>query len=327
MARLAPALFAAALLSAAQPESIPIASPKLRATIVPDKGGEMASLQVLFRGQWVETLYRALDYSDKPGWTGKAPFLWPATGRNFPKGVQPNEEARNSSYNWNGKRLPMPIHGFARDLPWRVESKSRDRVQLSLSDSDTTRKSLPFGFRIVVDYQVKDANVSLSYTVTAAGSNTEPMPFSAGNHITFKTPLIAGGDPMKMEFESPSTVEFLKAAGGVPTGERRPRSFAKAVPLNAIEKLAAVSLGGYTGDPYMLLRDPAGLAIRMSHTAASVPQDPVIRFNVWGDPGAGYFSPEPWVGLQNSFNLRQGLIWLDPGKTWTWRIDIKAEGL
>ena len=55
----------------------------LRATIVPQRGAELASLQVRHRGGWVELLHRALDFSPTDEWQGRAPLLWPAVGRNF----------------------------------------------------------------------------------------------------------------------------------------------------------------------------------------------------------------------------------------------------
>lgn len=300
-------------------------SAKLRAVTVPDHGGEIGSLAVLHQGRWIELLYRAMDYAARTGWTGKAPFLFPATGRNFPKDVTPNEEARGSSYDWKGKRLPMPIHGFARDLPWKVVTHSKTRARLSLTDSEATRRSYPFGFQATVDYAIKDSSLVFDYTITASRQNSEPMRFAAGNHITFRTPLVPGSDPLKMTFESPSTVEYLKAAGGLPTGEKRNRSFASATALSEIPANAAISLGGYENDPHMVLRDPAGITIRMKQTSDSVPADPVIRFNVWGDARNGYFSPEPWVGLQNSFNLDKGMVRLEPGQSWKWRIELTVE--
>lgn len=300
-------------------------SPRLRAITVPSRGGEIGGLAVLYRGRWVELLYRAMDYATRPGWTGKAPLLFPATGRNFPQGVTPNEEALGSGYDWKGQRYPMPIHGFARDLPWKVEMHTRNRARFSLAASPQTRKNYPFGFQAAVDYTVMGSTLTLEYSVTAAAGNTEAMPFSIGNHITFRAPLVPGADPLRMTFESPSSVEYLKAAGGVPTGEKRQRSFAAPTPLGEIPANAAISLGGYEGDPVMVLRDPAGITIRMKQTASTVPAEPVVRFNVWGDARNGYFSPEPWVGLQNSFNLDKGMVRLEPGQSWKWRIEISVE--
>jgi len=301
----------------------------VEASIAPAKGGEMASFRVRFQNRWIETLYRARDYSGKPGWTGKAPFLWPATGRNFPRDVKANEEAKGSSYDWNGKRYPMPIHGFVRDMEWKQVSRNADarsaRLRLSLDDSADSRQFYPYGFHLMVDYVLSDGRISVEYTIGADASNAQPMPFSAGNHITFVTPLVPGSDPLAMRFETPSSVEFLKGAGGVPTGERRAKFWAQPIRLAEFPANLAISLGGYSiPEPFMKLSDPAGLTLVMRQRADSVPPDPVIRFNVWGDPKAGYFSPEPWVGLQNSFNLRQGLVSLAPGKSWRWRFDLSA---
>jgi galactose mutarotase-like enzyme len=301
----------------------------LEAAIAPAKGGELSGLRVRHKGQWIETLYLARDYTPRQSWTGKAPFLWPATGRNFPGNVKPNEAAVGSSYDYQGKRYPMPIHGFVRDMVWKEESRLLDdrgaRLTLALRDSDETRRMYPFGFELKVTYVVNAGGLSIHYAIGAAASNQEQMMFSAGNHITFNTPLIQGSDPLAMRFTSPSSVEFLKREGGVPTGETRPRSFGAGERLGNIEKKAAVSLGGYKQVATMTLADPAGLSLHMAHEADSYPADPLIRFNVWGDPADGYFSPEPWVGLQNSLVLNQGLVRLAPGGRWNWRIRIRAE--
>jgi hypothetical protein len=75
-------------------------------------------------------------------------------------------------------------------------------------------------------------------------------------------------------------------------------------------------------EPYVILRDPQGLSLRISHHASQVPPDPVALFNLWGDPAAGFFSPEPWVGLQNSLASGKGLIRIQPGREFTWMIRV-----
>jgi galactose mutarotase-like enzyme len=299
----------------------------LEAAIAPSQGGELSGLRVLFRGEWIETLYRARDYRPIEGFAGRAPFLWPATGRNVIAGEA--DSGRGFGYSLNSRRYPMPIHGFASHMPWRMEAERTDaagtELTLSLSDTPETRKHYPFGFRITTKYRLADGVLTIAYTVRAPKDNSCAMPFSIGNHMTFLAPLVAGSNPAEMTVESPSTVEYLKEPPGLPTGESRPRSFATETPLAEIPRLSAVSLGGYDGDPYLVLRDPAGLAIRISHSAKSVPDQPVILFNLWGDLPGGFFSPEPWVGLQNSLNLKQGLVWLSPGQEWDWTIGIQPE--
>ena len=233
------------------------------------------------------------------------------------------------TYAWKGRRYAMPIHGFARNLPWTVERKepagAKAVVVLTLADSAETRRFYPFGFRLRVEYRLGGGVLEWAYTVSAAGDNAEPMPFSIGNHITFRTPFLQGSDPAAMVFETPSEVEYLKSREGLPDGTQRPRSLAKPVRLGDFNSNVAVSLGGYKGAAWMRLADPGGLTLHLSQRADSVPAEPVVRFNVWGDARKGYFSPEPWVGLQNSFNRNQGLVFLAPGKEWRWSFDLRPE--
>ena len=44
-----------------------------------------------------------------------------------------------------------------------------------------------------------------------------------------------------------------------------------------------------------------------------------------GDVRSGFFSPEPWVGLQNSLVQRQGLVFVDPGEEFVWVVRIERE--
>ena len=305
----------------------------VEASIAPAKGGELSSLRVRFQDQWVETLYLGRNYSPREGWTGKAPLLWPATGRNFPPDLvtrrQAGEVFHNGAYEWNGQRYPMAIHGFARNRPWTLEESGADDAKawarVSFSDSTETREMYPFGFRITVNYVLSGRRLELKYAIVAAQANTEPMPFSIGNHITFNTPLVKGSDPAKMVLITPSTQELLKTSYSTPSGETRPRSHAEGIELGDFERRTAVSLTGYEDDPFIVLRDPQGLALRMSHSASSIPEQPVVLYNLWGDAQDGFFSPEPWVGLHNSLVMRKGLVYLDPGGQFDWTIRIEAE--
>ena len=312
----------------------------IEAAITPSKGGELSGLAVRFvengsKDKWIETLYLARDYSPRQGWTGKAPFLWPATGRNFSEDLRKRREAGErfdgGAYNLQGKRYKMPIHGFARDLPWELETADASvegaRAELWLTDNDETREFYPFRFRLTVEYLLANGRLDISYTIHASDENSEAMMFSLGNHITFRTPLVEGSDPGEVVLTTPSTMEILKTDYGVPTSETRQRSHSAGVKLGDFEKLRAVSLTGYPSgeEPYVLLRDPQGLSIRMSHAADDIPKQPVILFNVWGDALGGFISPEPWVGLQNSLVLGKGLTYLEPGEDFRWRIRITPE--
>lgn len=304
----------------------------VEAAIAPDKGGELSSLRVRFKGKWLELLYGARDYGPRESWTGKAPLLWPATGRNFPEDLEKRrlagEQFDGGAWNFGGKRYAMPIHGFARDMPWRVERTILDdeavQAILSLEDTVETAEFYPFRFKVRVEYWLSYGNLELRYSVLASQKNSAKMPFSIGNHITFVTPLVPGSRPGDVVLETPSERELLKTAYGVPTGESRPRSHVDGIRLGEFERRTAVSLTGYRNNPHMILKDPQGLGVRISHSATSVPDQPVILFNMWGDAPDGFFSPEPWVGLQNSLVMGKGLTYLAPGEVFKWTVRIET---
>ena len=233
----------------------------VEAAIAPSQGGELSSLRVRFGGEWAETLYLARDYAPRDDWTGKAPLLWPATGRNFPRDLEERRQAgevfNDGAWEWNGQRYPMPIHGFARDLPWEMQSAEAAaegaRAQLSLEDTPATREMYPFGFRITADYTLAEGVLKIRYKVTADAENEDPMPFSIGNHITFVVPLVSGGDSGSVVLITPSEEEILKTGYGIPTGETRPRSHADGIELADFERRAAVSLTAFS-NPRMILK-------------------------------------------------------------------------
>lgn len=324
-----------AVSGAATPDGVPLViltdrEGGVEAAVAPSKGADLSGLKVRLGDDWIETIYLARDYSPREGWTGKGPTLWPAVGRNLPPDLDERNtggvELPRGGWDSGGVRYPMPGHGFARDFPWALVDQgandSRAYVRLALTDSPETRESYPFGFRLELEHRVVDGRVELRYRVAAAEDNERPMPFSIGNHVTFRTPLVPGADPLALELVTPSSTEILKE-GGLPTGETRPRSHPEPIELRNFEVREAVSLTGYEGDPRLLLRDPAGLSMRLSHTASRVPEQPVVLFNLWGDAAGGFFSPEPWVGLQNSLVLDQGLVRLEPGETFDWTVRIE----
>ncbi len=68
--------------------------------------------------------------------------------------------------------------------------------------------------------------------------------------------------------------------------------------------------------------DPSGFGLRLLHQASEAPSLPAIRFNLWADVEDGFFSPQPWVGMQNSLISGTGLVHLDPGESWQWRVEV-----
>lgn len=301
----------------------------VEAAVAPSEGGELSSLRVKFRGAWVELLYRARDYGSAPGFRGKASFLWPAVGGQYPVGTTPESACSPGTYLVGGRSYPMPCHGFAKTLAWQETGHSADergaRVSVELRDSEQTRASYPFGFRVQATYELSGGRLAITYQVFSAAGDSVPMPFSIGNHIAFRVPFLQGTDAAAMLFETPSTVELLRDSHGLVSGEQRPRSFATATRLGDFNATVALPMAGYAGTPYALLADPQGVALRITHRASSALPQPLVQFNVYGGPGLGYFCPEPFFGLQNSLNLKKGLVTIEPGAEWRWTVELSPE--
>jgi galactose mutarotase-like enzyme len=302
---------------------------QLRATIAPDRGGELVGLEYSYQGQTIELLYRGLDFSPTADWDGKAPILWPATGRNI--AIDPATGIKSSGWIWNSKFYPIAIHGFARDLPWQIVDKTAtaegEKLTLSLGDNADTRKSYPFGFKITTDYIVGRNGLTIHQRVHAASDNQGAMPFSIGNHLTFKLPIVPGGDARAVTFVAAATRHILLDDGGRPTGRLVPFMGSTPHLVSELGTRKAVSLTGFPPSAISVkVIDPSGLVLTVSHHASRLPAGDPVLFNLWGDVEKGFFAPEPWVGKQNSLVTQDGVILLEPGANFEWTISITADG-
>lgn len=293
----------------------------LRATIAPSRGGELSSLRFHWRGRWVELLYRGGDFGRTADFEGRAPILWPATGRNLTTAGTPG-------WTWRGTNYPLRIHGFARDSVWRTLGvRTRGRIaetRLELRDSAETRAVYPFGFRMRVTYRLSGSTLDIVHRVTASGRNGEAMPFSIGNHVTFKAGLTPEADGRATRLSTPARRILLLDKDNAPSGEARDIPGMTEVPLASFEKRTPVSLTAFPPrDISVRLVNSSEVTLTISHRPDRLPAGSPVLFNLWGDMDKGFFSPEPWVGKQNSLERQDGVLLLAPGKSFNWTIRIR----
>ncbi len=295
----------------------------LRAAVSPEHGGELASLRVRHGGKWIELLYRGRNYEPTEDWSGRAPLLWPATGRS----LQPALTGElMPTWSYAERRLEMPIHGFARDRRWSIGHRSGDKVSVSFADDPESRRIYPFGFRVSCDYRLSRNSIQLRYVVRAAATNRQPMPFSIGNHMTFAVPLVPGTPPGSMTVLSPAEFVLPLDQASRPTGAIvRNAQFRTPRPLASLASRRAIPLGGYKGEPWLRLSDPGGLNVTITHSPDRLAAGEPVMFNLWGDINTGFISPQPWYGRQNSLNTGDGLVRLAPGKVFRWTITIAVD--
>ena len=292
----------------------------IKAVVAPDRGGELTAFSVFSGGKWYELLYRAMDYTTQPGWRGKAPLLWPATG------VSLIEDSQEKGYQLGRTFYEMPFHGFAKSRQWQVIQKTQSAklasVTLQLSSSSETLRLYPFAFDLQIEYRLQNDRLSLLYKITAGAGNNSGMPFSIGNHITFNAPLVEGSEAAQLQFENDFPDQLMTDSDKAFKGVIKPSPFQGRYSMGELPKRKSVSLGGQNSHPELTIYDPAGLQLKLVHHSSVEPTQPAIQFNLWADAEVGFFSPEPWVGTQNSLNTGMGIISLQPGQTWQWQIDI-----
>ncbi|MBV9182108.1 MAG: SMP-30/gluconolactonase/LRE family protein [Acidobacteria bacterium] len=298
--------------------------------VAPTQGGELSSFKASWHGQLIELLYNARNYASPPGtFHGRAPLLWPAVGAQYPVNTIPKESCGMGSYAVLGKSYPMPCHGFAKQMPWKETSRSADahgaRATVELQDSEDTRKFYPFAFRLDATYELADGHLTVNYVLKSDEANTAPMPFAIGNHLGFNIPLVKSSVGTEVRFETQNTVQMLRNAAGVLSGESKARSFDTPEALGSFDAHVALPLAGYRSQAFARLIDPSGMVVRVTQTASTILPEPLIRFNAYGGAKQGYFCPEPWFGVQNSLNTGVGVVKLQPGDIWKWRLQIEVE--
>ncbi len=173
-------------------------------TVAPERGGMVTAYTVA----GVPVLYL-----DRPTLGGRGsvrggiPVLFPACG--------PLRDGRTTL---RAHEVALPQHGFARNLPWEVFSRTASEITLMLCRDDATQAMYPFDFVVRCTYALRvDApdlavpSTALRITVSVENHSTEPMPYSLGFH-----PYFAIADKRAARFELPATL-----AAENPYGESR----------------------------------------------------------------------------------------------------------
>ncbi|MGD8237778.1 MAG: hypothetical protein PVH68_04460, partial [Armatimonadota bacterium] len=172
----------------------------IQASVAPAHGAELSSLRYRHEGEYIETLYRGNDFTEPGhGWRGRAPVLWPAVGRNFTAAHLDELQGAGDydgicTYEHDGTTWRIPRHGFAMHVPWELQSHAADAAgataTCTLSSSDATRSQYPFDFDLSVRFRLADGALRMTYRVE---SRSDGLPFSIGNHLSFRLPFGPGG--------------------------------------------------------------------------------------------------------------------------------------
>nr|WP_257785281.1 hypothetical protein [Thalassotalea crassostreae] len=200
-------------------------------------------------------------------------------------------------------------------------------MRLSLKETKETKKYYPLGFKLLVDYLLTNNEVIIDYKVIADPKNQSDMPFSIGNHITFNAPFNKANTLNDFDFTIDSKYKLERNERRLINGNLVPSNLNGIHSITELPERKSISYTSLSESSMVTMYDTDGIQVSMSHHAISYPAKAFADFNLWASAEHGYFSPEPWVGAQNSLNSGYGLLRLTQGNAWNCQVKIQIKKL
>ena len=247
---------------------------------IAEKGAELQSIK--------DSDGREYMWQAGPEWPRHSPILFPIVC-----------SVNNNTYVVDGKEYHLPRHGFARDAEFRVlrHCSTDKRVSLLLRDSEETHEVYPFGFELIVTYELVGNRIVITWRVNNIVE--QEIHFQIGGHPAFNMP---GG----------------KLKGRIELDEEGPITTLKTYPDGTIE-MVEVPLDTYKGvmniDEEFFLND--SVKIHNCQTSRAILLDTNGEPSVTVDyctPVCAFWSPygkqapfvciEPWYGIGDPIGFK-----------------------
>jgi galactose mutarotase-like enzyme len=250
---------------------------KARVAIAPSRGGmitrfDLDSEPVLF-------LDEATLRDPSKNVRGGVPILFPIAGK-----------LAGETLTLDGRSFPMKQHGFARNLPWKVEAESaRDdaSVTLVLRDDESTRAQYPFSFLVTFTYRLRDGALRIEQRFENTGD--DPMPIQPGLHPYF------------------AVAEARKREARVFTDATRAWDNKTSQPVTI---RGGIDLVGDEIDLHLLDHRPREARLQrpgMRNVTVRFGDDQKVLV-VWTVRGRDFVCVEPWSRAANALNEGKGIV-------------------
>ena len=253
-----------------------------------------AELQSIRDQNGVERLWQG----DPAFWASRAPVLFPVAGG-----------FREDCYELDGKRYPMPKHGFVRKLEWQVENEQESAVTLLMNQKN---EGFPFEYDLRAHFALKGSALEVTYSVT--NRDSQAFYYSVGAHEAYATP--EGIEEYEIVFDEAEKLDDYVLVGNLI--QREPVVMAentRVLPLRyadfAVDALVFRTLKS------------RGVTLHSRKHSREIrvdfPGHDVLMF--WTKPGAGYLCIEPWcnapdfVDADLRIDRKPGFMQLKPGET------------
>ncbi len=242
---------------------------------------------------------------------GGNPVLFPFSARTFHDG---------QIYKWQdpeGVVRDMPLHGFARDGVFRIESINEGGFLAVLEPSEKAKEIYPYNYEFSVRYRFSELALTVDFILS--NYDKKPLPWSAGNHFYFQLPWHAATTRKDYRIILPAKKAFHHNFDNgqlVSVKEfNEQTSFDDPDLIDRIHcklKSNKVSFGPRSGEEDIHVSIGAG---------PSVP--PWTAVTTWTEkPDSPFYCVEPWMGPPNSPEHKNGLHFVQPGKTEIFTVEV-----
>ncbi|WP_233862973.1 aldose epimerase family protein [Paraburkholderia adhaesiva] len=242
------------------------------------------------------------DWSKIAGLRGGNPILFPFIARHRVDGVigRWRDDA--------GVVRDVPMHGFARDLPFSAEQLDGGTgLRMTLVDTPATRAGYPFGFRFEVVYRLIDAS-TLEVEFVTANTGDSRMPYYAGHHFYFTLPHVQRS---VSTLEVPATHYRHQSADGKMSDAAIGDVEYRFDDPDIVDRFHC--LGAVTERPVRIVMPELQRTIEIDlQRPGSAPWYAVTSWTE--NEQSDFYCVEPWLGLPDAIHHRLGLRWLEPGE-------------
>jgi len=274
-----------------------------RVLIAPDFGARLLTWEVA--GQpiihWPETA----DWNQLSEVRGGNPILFPFVARHMVDGVIGRWQDAE------GHVRELPMHGFARDLPFTVVEES-DACSLRMRLTHTPATFAMYPFEWVFDVVYRLGKNELEVTLETRNSGSAPLPYFPGHHFYFAVPH---------EERSSWRLNLPCARWGWQNKDGSIRFAPATQPEWPLDDPAIIDRFhlNFTSHQVSLEGSEAGRRILIDlvgNDAAPGSSVPWYDVTTWTQsPTSDFFCVEPWLGLPNAIHHGHGLRLLPPGQT------------
>lgn len=228
---------------------------------------------------------------------GGNPILFPFTARHYVDGVLGKWK------DGSGVVRALPMHGFARDLPFEVVETSEDELRMRLTDTAKTQEMYPFSFVFDVVYRLYKNTLEVTFETT---NNSEaPLPYYAGHHFYFAIPH---EERKQWTITLPCRFWGYQSENGAPEFSD---SRGNVMELDSEALIDRFHIDFFK--PHVILAN--GTARRSILLEWDTPPPTWYNVTTWtASPDSDFYCVEPWLGLPDAIHHGHGLRSVLPGK-------------